>query len=510
MGPLAEIATGRIEGRSAAGISAFKGIPFAAAPVGDLRFQPPQPARPWTGTRSCTGYGPISPQNPDPLIAMIPGCEWIFSHPRAVQDEDCLSLNVWTPAARDTGLLPVYVWIHGGAFLGGAGTSPWTDGGNLARDERVVVVSLNYRLGALGGVALDDATTNNMLLDQVAALEWVRDNIAAFGGDPGRVTVGGESAGAMSVAALLCAPRARGLFQQAVMQSGHAGLTLTRDESRRMTREYLAELGVRADDPRALAGATTSRILAAQRALTDRTAVPFRTVIDGSTLPMSLPDIVAAGKQAHVPLLIGTNTDENNLFAEMGWGPGADAGVSLRVNIAGMFVDPDGAAVDDLVEQYSQTKGDHDAAWMAASTDRDWRIPARTLADGHAAAGNEVFAYEFTYRSPVRAGRLGACHALDIPFPFGNLDQVGVDELTGNDAEGEAVRGRLELACRQAWGAFIRDGAPSSDVIPDWQRYDEAKRPVMFLGDEFELVFNPRGERLDALEALRPVETMRP
>jgi para-nitrobenzyl esterase len=510
MGVQVETATGRVDGVSAAGISVFKGIPFAAPPLGVLRWQPPQPALPWTGSRDCTQFGPISPQNPDPLIAVIPGCAGIFSHPGAVQDEDCLSVNVWSPSLGNASRLPVYVWIHGGAFLGGAGSSPWTDGTNLAHDEGIVVVSLNYRLGALGGAALGGTTGNNLLLDQVAALEWVRDNITAFGGDPQRVTVGGESAGAISVAALLCAPAARGLCAQAVMQSGHGGLTLSRAESERMTRAYLAELGLRADDREALASVTTDRILAAQRALTDRAAVPFRTVIDGTVLPEPLPDMVAAGKQAAVPLLLGTQTDENNLFAEMGWGPGADGGGSLRGNIAAMFADPDGAAVDELVQQYLEAEGDAAAAWQAASTDRDWRIPARTFADGHAAAGNAVFAYEFTYRSSARGGRLGACHALDIPFPFGNLDADGVGELAGIDVEGEAVRRRLERACRQAWGAFIRDGAPSSELLPTWDTYDDAKRPVMSLGEEFEISYDPRGARLAALEALQPLETMRP
>jgi para-nitrobenzyl esterase len=506
MGPQAETTTGWVAGARTAGIVTFKGIPFAAPPVGELRWQPPQPARSWAGSRACTEYGPISLQNQDPLITMIPGTAWNFADPGAKQGEDCLSLNIWTPSLD--GSRPVYVYIHGGAFLGGSGTGPWTDGTNLAREEGVVVVSINYRLGALGGVALSSA--NNMLLDQIAALEWVRDNAAAFGGDERRVTIGGESAGAMSVAALLCAPAARGLFSQAVMQSGHGGLTLTADEGERMTREYLAELGVAPGDRGALAALPADRILDAQLAFTDRVAVPFRTVIDDTILPAPLTDLVAAGRAAAVPLLIGTNTDENNLFAEMGWGPGAPGGGSLRGNIAGMCADPDGAAIDDLVKQYLDAEGNANAAWRAASTDRDWRIPARTFADGHAAVGNPVFAYEFTYATPVRRGRLGACHALDIPFPFDNLDALGVGELAGTNGAGEEARRRLATACRQAWGAFIRDGQPSSPLLPEWSMYDDAKRAAMLLGTEFEVSYDARGARLDALEALQPLETMRP
>jgi para-nitrobenzyl esterase len=506
---LVETRSGTVEGAAAAGVIAFKGVPFAASPGGELRFRAPQPRKPWAGRLDCRAYGPISPQNRDPLIDMIPGTANLFFDPSAQQGEDCLSLNIWTSTAEPSTPRPVYLWIHGGAFLGGSGSAPWTDGANLARDEDIVVVSLNYRLGALGGVALGADGANIMTLDQIAALEWIRDNIAAFGGDPDRVTVGGESAGGMSVAALLCAPAARGLFQQAIVESGHAGMTVSLDDTLRAAHEFFAELGIGAGDRGAIAVAPLTEILAAQQRLTGRWAVPFRVVDDGAVIPGDLAGIIAAGRQAPVPLLIGTSSDENNLFAEMGWGPGVPAaGGSFAESLATMFTDADTARLAELTQLYLDAEPHPGRAWRLASTDRDWRIAVRSMADAHAASGHPVYSYEFAYRSPARGGRLGASHALIVPFPFDNLDQPGVGELAGDDPAGAPERRRVSETCRQVWGAFIRAGVPASEHMPEWPRYDATQRAVMTLGPECELVHNPRGARLDRLQAMNPKRAM--
>src|SRR5437764_2016161 len=231
---IVETTTGAVEGRLKDGIFDFRGIPYAAPPVGELRFRPPQPVEPWAGVRDATRFGPMAPQTTGAM-------ETMFGAAPPAMDEDCLSLNVWTPAADD-GKRPVMVWIHGGAFLFGTGATPWYDGRSFARDG-VVLVTINYRLGAFGFLHVD-GQGNNGILDQVAALEWVRDNIAAFGGDPGNVTAFGESAGAMSVGTLLGLPAAKGLFVKAIPESGAAHTPRTAEQAEHLAGTFLAELGI--------------------------------------------------------------------------------------------------------------------------------------------------------------------------------------------------------------------------------------------------------------------------
>src|SRR2546430_3183207 len=229
-----ETTTGAVQGRVKDGILDFRGIPYAAPPVGDLRFRPPQPVQPWSGVLDATHFGPMAPQNQGAM-------ERMFGAPPRPMDEDCLTLNVWTPACDD-GKRPVMVWIHGGDFLYGTGATPWYDGRSFARDD-VVLVTINYRLGAFGFLHVD-GQGNNGILDQVSALEWVRDNIAAFGGDPGNVTAFGESAGAMSVGTLLGLPAAKGLFVKAIPESGAAHSPRTAEQAEHLARIFLAELGI--------------------------------------------------------------------------------------------------------------------------------------------------------------------------------------------------------------------------------------------------------------------------
>src|SRR5437588_7847141 len=253
---IVETTTGAVEGRLKDGIFDFRGIPYAAPPVGGLPSRPPQPAEPWTGVRDATRFGPTAPQN-------IGAMERMFGAPPQPMDEDCLTLNVWTPACDD-GKRPVMVWIHGGAFLYGTGATPWYDGRSFARDD-VVLVTIYYRLGAFGFLQVD-GQGNNGILDQVAALEWVRDNIAGFGGDPGNVTAFGESAGAMSVGTLLGLPAAKGLFVKAIPESGAAHAPRTAEEAEQLLGEFLVELGID-DEPDAvdrLRGLPAAAVLEAQ------------------------------------------------------------------------------------------------------------------------------------------------------------------------------------------------------------------------------------------------------
>jgi len=311
---------GTVSGESSNGVARFLGIPYAASPTGALRFQAPAPPEPWEGIRECVVFGPTPPK-PDyvaPFDTLLPE--------PSIAGDDWLNLNVWTPAL--TGSRPVLVWIHGGAFSNGNSAVPMYDGAAFARDG-VVLVSINYRLGIDGFALLPDAPPNRGLLDQVAALEWVRDNIAAFGGDPANVTIFGESAGAMSVTTLLGMPRARGLFARVIAQSGAAQVGADPRDARLVTGELSAAIGFEATAA-SLAGLDLGKLIEAQAAVRDAltvapdparfgasvvaTSMAFIPVIDGDVLPVHPLAALAAGHGSDVPLLAGTNTEEFRLF----------------------------------------------------------------------------------------------------------------------------------------------------------------------------------------------------
>ncbi len=319
MDPRTEISSGRIAGSSENGVLVFRGIPYARAPQGPLRLRAPQPPEPWPGVRDARAFGASAPQSPGRLAALLGSPTESFA-------EDCLYLNVWTPGV-DAARRPVLIWLHGGGFTTGSGSQPIYDGARLARRGDVVVVTVNYRLGALGYLQLpalereaQAASANPGLLDQIAALRWVQENIAAFGGDPANTTLFGESAGAMSVGTLLGTPRAKGLFGRAILQSGAASNVYDREDAQRVAETFMKELGLAADDLAGLRAQPLAAVLAAQ----DRAAqqllgvvrqLPFQPVVDGDVLPRRPLEAIAGGLARDVSLLIGTNLEEQKLFA---------------------------------------------------------------------------------------------------------------------------------------------------------------------------------------------------
>ncbi len=324
MDGVVSVAGGRLRGVWRGDLWSFSGIPYAQAPTGPRRWLPPQPAEPWVGVRDASAFGPIAPQPPSlpgPTSPAEPGA----SEP---QDEDCLSLNVWTPAlpeepARSGTGRPVMVWIHGGGFTSGSGSVFLYRGGNLVRNGDAVVVTINYRLGALGFLGLpgpDGLMGNWGLHDQVAALRWVRDNIAAFGGDPENVTVFGESAGAISVVALMAVPSASRLFRRAIVQSGGAHVH-DREQATRSASRLAAALGLATCDRDALIGVPAADLVAATTELGGRRPdpgllpLPFLPVVDGAFVARHPLDAVASGAASTVDLIVGTNRDELTLFA---------------------------------------------------------------------------------------------------------------------------------------------------------------------------------------------------
>jgi para-nitrobenzyl esterase len=467
---------GAVRGVAKGACVQWRGIPYAAPPTGERRFRAPAPAVPWTGERDATKFGPVAMQARDPRAVMVSG---IAEH--AAMSEDCLVVNVYAPASYADGRKrPVMVWIHGGAFIMGTAAMPLYNGAAFAERD-IVVVTLNYRLGLFGLLYLGDLggaeEGNCALLDQVAALRWVRDNIAAFGGDPDRVTVMGESAGAVSVANLLAMPAARGLFQRAILQSGASGLSPpTRADATELATSVLADLGVTTGE---LADLPADRILAVQQRETlSRGLGAFSPYVDGVTIPRLPIEIVAAGQGARVPLLLGSNRDEWSLF-DVFLGEGVTR--IVRAQIEGRL----GAETERVVAAYRETRGDK--AWLDLIGDVAFRIPMIRLAEHQPAP---VYMYRFDWTSPAMNGRLGAAHAMELPFVWNALDLPFSNLLLGDVAALRPFAARLH----ETWCAFIRDGTPDGGGLPPWPAYTPDRRATMLLDHpESRVVDDPDG-----------------
>ena len=477
---------GKVAGERRGDVRIWKGIPYAAPPLDALRFRPPQPLVPWTGVRAATRFGPVAAQSRDPRIAVLSGVT-----EKVASSEDCLFLNVFAPEPRapDDGAWPVMVWIHGGAFVMGSGSTPLYHGVAFA-EQGIVVVTLNYRLGVAGFLYLGDLAPgydagNCALLDQVAALRWVRDNIAAFGGDPGAVTVMGESAGAISIGTLLAMPAARGLFQRAILQSGASGLSPPgRDDATKVAHHVLAELEVTVDD---LAAVPIDRLIACQERLSHRLGLgAFAPYVDGVTVPDRPIDVIRGGAAAGIPLLVGSNRDEWKLF-EVFLGE-----VTVEAFKAPLR-DRLGPLLDRLLAVYRDGHPERSdlRAWVDLVGDVVFRIPVIRLAEAQADRGAPVHAYRFDWKSPAFGGRLGAAHALELPFVWNRLDLPMSQALLGDQVTHAQA---LATSVHVTWARFIRTGDPNGGGLPEWPRYDSQRRATLLIDRRCEVVDDPGGE----------------
>ena len=493
---------GQIEGLAREGHLAFLGIPFGAAPAGERRFKAPEPPASWSGVRPAKEWGKAARQTTHP----IPG--FAASGP---QDEDCLYLNVYTPAA-DGRRRPVLFWIHGGGYTHGTGAEPLYDGGPLATRGDVVVVTINYRLGAFGFLFLEDhlpgqgLSANCGQLDMIAALEWTRDNIEAFGGDPGNVTIFGESAGAAAVGTLLAMPGAKGLFHKAVLQSG-AGRAANREGGARLAQLLLEELGI-AGEPEQVRTIPADRLLEAQTAVIAKArewGMLFGPVVDGQSLFKQPASAVRDGDAASIPVLIGTNRDEVKLFAASVRREEIDD-AALAKAVAATLPGADGGAVEAVIAAFraSRTGKRLPASNLdildAIQSEARFRGNALRLALAQRAHQPNTYVYLFAYASPARHGALGACHALEMPFVFGTLGAPTQDRFAGTGPDVE----RLSQNMMDAWLSFARTGNPGHEGIGPWPAYNAQSRPTMVFDRQSGLQNDPYGEERRALEPLLP------
>jgi para-nitrobenzyl esterase len=499
-GAIADTRYGKVEGATKGDVLVFRGIPYARPPAGDLRYRAPQPPVPWADVRNATRYGPMAHQNPSPLEQALAGG-------RLDTADECLTANVWTPGLD--GSRPVMVWIHGGAFVGGSGSTPWYRAASLAHKADVVVVTFNYRLGSLGFLHLEDvagpdfAGTGNLgILDQVAALQWVRDNVEGFGGDPANITVFGESAGGMSIGTLLGLPAGRDLFGRAILQSGAAHHVLDREEANRITHHFLEEMGMEPARAAELRQAPVERMLAAQLKVSERTrsVLAFCPVVDGHVLPEPPIDAIARGDAAAIPVVAGTTLDEMRLFSVMDPRLQNLSGERLETLVGRSTGSPDRAR--GLIAAYAGNRPGASPSdlWNAIETDRVFRVPAVRVAERQAAHQPSTFMYLFTWPSSAFDGRLGACHALDIPFVFDALKAPGVDMFLG-EVDDAALE--LSVAMQEAWTSFARTGKPVSSHLPDWPAYDPDRRATMLLGEGSAVDDDPYGDERRLWDDLR-------
>ncbi|MFC8917402.1 carboxylesterase/lipase family protein [Streptomyces sp. NPDC057116] len=485
MRPVCRTRQGAVRGTlSADGTASFLGIPYAAPPFGALRFRPPAEPAAWSGIRDATAHGPTPPKAPyaPPFDALIPEV--------MIPGEDCLNLNVWTPSPGPGARLPVMVWLHGGAFTNGAAASSAYDGRGFARDG-VVFVSLNYRLGTDGFLHLDGVPDNRGLLDQMAALEWIRDNIAAFGGDPDRITLFGESAGAISIGVLLSQARARGLFHRAILQSGAAHHFLRPASARRITARLAEKLAI-TPTADAFAAVPLDRLVAAQAELRKEigsrpdpavwgeaalNAMPFEPVTDGPALP---------GPDCGVDLLIGSNREEYRLFLVPTERLHRLPEAKLRATAEAYGLDPDKALPVYRDARPGAVPGE---VFDAMVTDWFYRIPAIRLAESVPGS----YMYEFARRSSAFDGRLGACHGGELAYVFDLLDDPAHAPVIGDDpaqAVADAMHG--------AWVSFATTGEPG------WAAYDLHRRATMIFDDARPgVVEDPRGAERALWEGVR-------
>jgi para-nitrobenzyl esterase len=493
-----ETTGGKLRGSTSGGVSSFKGIPYGASTAGSNRFQPPLPATAWPGVRDATAFGASAPQLPPSTDSL-----GLWYNTLEPMSEDCLFLNVWT--AGVAGKRPVMVWLHGGAWVSCAGSAPGFDGTVLAQDGDVVVVTINHRLNLFGALRLDDPDERFAqsgtagVLDMVAALRWVRDNAAAFGGDPGNVTIFGQSGGSAKVSALLACPAARGLFHKAIAQSCSGVLRLAPPEEAAALAHGLAQkLGIDRPTAAALQAIPAEKLIPLMRGMPP----VFRPVLDGVTFNANPFDPAAPAGAGDIPTLFGNAATECTLYMAANMANFSLDSEEVERRLA-RFLRTDTAATGRIIDAYrGAAPGATPSQIMAAvTTDYTYRRNTTRAAELQAAAARApVYTYVFDWRTPVRDGVLQSPHTLEVPFVFGTARAADVLVGAGPDI---APLTQMMVA---TWSAFAHTGNPSNAHLPAWPRYEAAQRSTMMLSRESAIASNPGGTARQALDGVPPFE----
>jgi para-nitrobenzyl esterase len=501
----AETSFGKIRGVDAQGIKIFKGIPYGATTAGKNRFMPPTNPASWTGVRDALQYGPSAPQS-NPASARTPSSS-VAGENLPYEGEDCLVLNIWTPAVGDGRKRPVMFWCHGGGFATGSGSAPGYDGANLARRGDVVVVTVNHRLNVLGFTDLQEfggsefAQSGDVgMLDIVHALEWVRDNIARFGGDPNTVMIFGQSGGGRKVGTLLAMPSAKGLFHRAVIESGPTIKLVDIDTATKVAERLLAKLNLSKSQVRDLQKLPVDKIMAAYFAVVkdmagiDQMTAGFSPTVDGKAVPQHPFHPAASAMSAEVPLMLGSNRTELTLQSDAAAFSLDESG--MRGRIESLLGDGAGHVID-VYRKANPGATPSDLYFLIASDNR-YGAPIMKIAERRAAlAKAPVFLYYFTWETPVQGGRLKSPHTMEIPFAFDNVKISA--RMTGGGADAMALADKVS----DAWIAFARSGDPNTPKLPHWPAFNAKERPTMVINNVSKVVNDPiREQRLAMFSAM--------
>jgi len=504
---VADTSLGKVRGVDVSGIKTFKGIPYGASTAGRNRFMPPAAPAKWTGVRDALKYGPSAPQrNPDapaPASALATATAGLPG-----EGEDCLVLNIWTPAVNDGRKRPVMFWCHGGGFVSGSGSSPGTDGTNLARRGDVVVVSINHRLNVLGFTNLVEAFGRDYaqsgdvgMLDIVQALQWVRTNIERFGGDPDTVMIFGQSGGGRKVSTLLAMPSAKGLFHRAVIESGATIKLVERDAAAKVADRLLAKLSLNNTQLRELQNLPVQKIMSAYFAVVkdmagaDQMTVGFSPTMDGKAVSQHPYFPTASAISAAVPVMIGNTRTELTLSSD-------EAAFSLDENgMRKRITDLLGEHTSHAIDVYRRANPGatpSDIYFLIAS-DYRYGAPTMKIAERRAALGKgPVYLYYFRWETPVDGGRLKSPHTMEIPFAFDNVKISS--RITGGGQEAMALADKIS----DAWIAFARTGDPNTKKLPHWPAFNPTDRPTMVFNNVSTVENDPiRDQRMTMFEAMK-------